>query len=102
MPLLSTLGCHSLVSCGLRRTISVPSSNIVCNVKLGTGRPWQRPKPPRRSEMKAMRPLGSQQGSRSFTIPSVSCTSPEPSALHRKMWKVVCSFQTRICGSPSV
>ena len=39
-----------------------------------------------------MRPFGSQQGSRSFTLPSVSCVKPEPSALQRKMWKVVFSF----------
>ncbi len=49
-----------------------------------------------------MRPLGSQHGSMSFQGPSLSWVSSEPSALTRKTWKVVRSFQTRISGAASV
>ena len=86
MPSLSTLGCHSFVSCGLSCTMSDPSGNIEWSVNVGTGRPWQRPNPPRRSEMNAMRPFGSQQGSMSFEQPVVSWRSDEPSAAQVKMW----------------
>ncbi|HUW35539.1 MAG TPA: hypothetical protein VM223_28345 [Planctomycetota bacterium] len=66
--------------------MSEPSAFMLCSVWPGRYHHRLRVKPPRRSDVNRMRPLGSQQGSKSLYGPSVSCRKPEPSAFTAKMW----------------